>query len=437
MEVPRAIRLAVRSGRRLLRDALVASFLDESRITVVGHVCTADDLLALCALFPPDVIVYDLGDDRVEELHALRTLRHRHPDSRLIVLYDRAARPDLLTVWETHPYAVVPHSLGLEALIVTLTRDSQITAGAAGDGHPTHALTDLERDIVTMVGAGHTATRIAMLFDLSTNAVINAKRRIYDKLGVTCQSQAVARIADLGLAQRTLEWRVPADRGSHTRLIVVLRGPAGPGRRTVVTTLLRHRIALVIGTPEDALLNPHLYRAAYGDRAGAGRTVSVLVAPDTVEWADGSGLDDPVILVHTSSLTTAQSIDAVSRGVKATLPVECVAEELVPLVMFTLRGCQSFEQFTDPAPSPPHPYLFQSATVPLLTSRENDILRSIAAGHTVRQTARSLGIAVKTVENIQARLLRKLNAKNRAGALIAAHELGLIEQLTDRSFVIS
>ena len=49
------------------------------------------------------------------------------------------------------------------------------------------------------------------------------------------------------------------------------------------------------------------------------------------------------------------------------------------------------------------------------------------AGHTVRQTARSLGIAEKTVENTQARLFRKLGAHNRAGALAAAHGWGLIE----------
>jgi DNA-binding NarL/FixJ family response regulator len=61
-----------------------------------------------------------------------------------------------------------------------------------------------------------------------------------------------------------------------------------------------------------------------------------------------------------------------------------------------------------------------------VTARECDILRSIALGHTVRQTAQSLGIAPKTVENIQARLFGKLGVRNRAGALAAAYELGLL-----------
>jgi two-component system nitrate/nitrite response regulator NarL len=63
-----------------------------------------------------------------------------------------------------------------------------------------------------------------------------------------------------------------------------------------------------------------------------------------------------------------------------------------------------------------------------LTARECDILHSIAEGHTVRQTARTLGIAAKTVENTQARLFRKLGARNRPAALTTAHAIGLLER---------
>ena len=76
------------------------------------------------------------------------------------------------------------------------------------------------------------------------------------------------------------------------------------------------------------------------------------------------------------------------------------------------------------APSP-------SPEMPKLTAREFDILGSIARGHTVRQTARTLGIAAKTVENTQARLFRKLGVRNRTEALTIADALGLI----DRSMV--
>ena len=61
-----------------------------------------------------------------------------------------------------------------------------------------------------------------------------------------------------------------------------------------------------------------------------------------------------------------------------------------------------------------------------LTPREREILASIDRGDSVRQTARSLGIAVKTVENLQGRLFRKLGVRNRAQAVAAAHNRGLL-----------
>jgi DNA-binding NarL/FixJ family response regulator len=74
-----------------------------------------------------------------------------------------------------------------------------------------------------------------------------------------------------------------------------------------------------------------------------------------------------------------------------------------------------------------------SSTVPQLTARERDILNSIARGQTIRQTARTLGIATKTVENIQTILFRKLGARNRRDALTIADDWGLIERARYRA----
>jgi ATP/maltotriose-dependent transcriptional regulator MalT len=54
----------------------------------------------------------------------------------------------------------------------------------------------------------------------------------------------------------------------------------------------------------------------------------------------------------------------------------------------------------------------------------------MAQGHSIRQTARALGIAPKTVENVQTRLFRKLGVRNRSGALAVADAFGLLRSLT-------
>lgn len=62
-----------------------------------------------------------------------------------------------------------------------------------------------------------------------------------------------------------------------------------------------------------------------------------------------------------------------------------------------------------------------------LTRREREILDSIARGDSVRQTAQSLGIAIKTVQCEQRQLFTKLRARNRPDALTRALRLGLLD----------
>ena len=62
-----------------------------------------------------------------------------------------------------------------------------------------------------------------------------------------------------------------------------------------------------------------------------------------------------------------------------------------------------------------------------LTPRERQILVSIDRGESVKQTARSLGISPKTVENLQSRLFTKLDVRNRAQAVSHAHGLGILD----------
>lgn len=61
-----------------------------------------------------------------------------------------------------------------------------------------------------------------------------------------------------------------------------------------------------------------------------------------------------------------------------------------------------------------------------LTRREIEILQCVGRGETVRKTAASLGISAKTVENLQSRMFRKLNVKDRSQAYDRAKALGLL-----------
>jgi DNA-binding NarL/FixJ family response regulator len=270
----RTLRVAVRSDRRLFRDALAACLRAEREYDVVGHAADLDDLRVLCQLRRPEVILIDLSGGIADAMTRLRACVEL---ARVVIVYDHLSPADLAALWRLGVDTLVPCSHGLEALLVVMQRYRD-DLGARGARAAGSGLTEREREIITLVSAGHTVDRIAELLEISASAVANAKRRIYNKLDVAGQTQAVARAAALGIVTR------PIVRPAHA--------------------------------------------------------------------------------------------------------------------------------------------------MPELTARECDILRSIASGHTVRQTARQLGIAEKTVENTQGHLFRKLGARNRAGALSAAHALGLLELVT-------
>jgi DNA-binding NarL/FixJ family response regulator len=89
------VKVAVQSSRRLLRDALSACLSIRPDVTVVGKVAEPDDLLGLCELARPDVVILDAGA-RLGELAVLaRDLTRCLPELNLIVTYRDAREEDL------------------------------------------------------------------------------------------------------------------------------------------------------------------------------------------------------------------------------------------------------------------------------------------------------------------------------------------------------
>jgi two-component system nitrate/nitrite response regulator NarL len=61
-----------------------------------------------------------------------------------------------------------------------------------------------------------------------------------------------------------------------------------------------------------------------------------------------------------------------------------------------------------------------------LTSREMQILRGVAKGHTTKHLSKDLGLAAPSIETHLRNIFRKLNASNRGEAVSSALKLGLI-----------
>jgi NarL family two-component system response regulator LiaR len=81
------------------------------------------------------------------------------------------------------------------------------------------------------------------------------------------------------------------------------------------------------------------------------------------------------------------------------------------------------------SPSPlPSPQVTAPFVIPMeeLTKRELEVLVLMAEGKTDKEIANELGIAESTAKNHVGNILGKLNVPNRAGAVAAGYQLGLI-----------
>src|SRR5215472_2835082 len=170
-------------------------------------------------------------------------------------------------------------------------------------------------------------------------------------------------------------------------------------------------------------------------RAGiAARVVAVLVDPQERDWELVADLSIPAILVHSKPFDSPELASALATGASALVAADRIEAHFLSVLRMVSQGYM----VVDSMPMRP---LIEAAGVrwdepgrgglPELTSRESDILSSLARGHSIRQTARELGIAPKTVENVQTRLFRKLGVRNRAGALAVADAFGLLPVSTE------
>lgn len=294
---------------------------------------------------------------------------------------------------------------------------------ASGITYPP-SLTYRELMIVHLMGAGHTTSKIATLLKLRPRTVENRKRHIYEKLGVGSQSQAIARAIGLGLFQpgrpgngRALQLSEPG-----REPLVVLLGPVGKDLNDVARLLVTERIAFLAVQDRKGLSHDH---ALLWHR---GPIVVVLVNPASQDRQAITSLGAPALEICSSDVPEPLAVADVMVGktggliakADVTAGLSSALEAISKgLLIISWRYATALLRFAvDASPMPSHTQL---------TAREQDILDSIAHGHTTRQTARALGIATKTVENIQAMLFRKLGAHNRMDALTVANDRGLID----------
>ena len=140
----------------------------------------------------------------------------------------------------------------------------------------------------------------------------------------------------------------------------------------------------------------------------------------------------PRIIMLTTFDIDDYVFDAIRAGASGFLLKDAPPTELAEAVRIVASGDgllapsvtkRVIEHF---AAFPTTPQTSKPSTLPDLTDREREILVLVARGESNSEIAARLVIAVQTVKTHVSRILYKLDARDRAQAVIAAYESGLI-----------
>ena len=181
----------------------------------------------------------------------------------------------------------------------------------------------------------------------------------------------------------------------------VLLGATGTVRDLVAAVLSLQGVTVRLADNAEAALDASVDPDA----------VLVLVSPGPEDWDTARRAARPLVLVSETHLGADERLAAVLRGADAVVHTDSSPVELAEAVAAVRRGETLLDPFSVRRLAAAARTGHVTATAELrLTPRELSILQSVERGESVKQTARSLGIAMKTVENLQSRMFRKLGA---------------------------
>lgn len=195
----------------VVREGLRAFLALQDGIEVAGEAADGGEALALAEGLRPDVVLMDLVMPRLDGLGAMRALRERLPEARVIVLTSFLDDDKLLPALRAGAAGYLlknapPQELARavraahagEALLDPVVAARLVEALAAQD-EPLDRLTSRERDVLALIGQGYPNKRIARELELSEKTVKNHVGAVLRKLGVADRTQAAVLAVRAGL----------------------------------------------------------------------------------------------------------------------------------------------------------------------------------------------------------------------------------------------
>ncbi len=197
------IRVLIVDDHTVVREGLRAFLELQDGIEVVGEAGDGNEGLAQAELTRPDVVLMDLVMPGLDGLGAMRALRERNPQTRVVVLTSFLDDERLLPAIQAGAAGyllkdVEPSELARavriahagQAMIAPAAAARLVNAVAEGGTARREPLTAREHEVLELIAHGRSNKRIALELGISEKTVKAHVGRLLAKLGVTDRTQA-------------------------------------------------------------------------------------------------------------------------------------------------------------------------------------------------------------------------------------------------------
>lgn len=200
---PKPIRLLIIDDHLVVREGLEAMLSSAPAIGCIATTGDAREALDLCGSFAPDVVLLDVRMPGKDGYHVLDEIQSRWPEIRVVMFSSSATSAEVQLARQHGASGYLSKSAGRETLLDAISRVAAGRTHFQSDMPPPESVTvklsARELDVLRHLGRGLGNEELGRALGVSGETIKSHLKSIFQKLGVSGRSEAVARSYELGL----------------------------------------------------------------------------------------------------------------------------------------------------------------------------------------------------------------------------------------------